>query len=102
MQTGSLIEGPGHPCKQQVMGQFGRRVPTGLRWSFRRLCERAGLNWVPTPHHIKHSVVSWFAVGRVPIYAAADWFATHPSKLRRVYRSFDLTYLRIVGTALNL
>jgi integrase len=85
-----------------VVEYFGKPVPTGLRWSFRRLCERAGLNWVPTPHHIKHSVASWFAMERVPIDQAADWLATDPRTLRRVYRKFDPTYLRSVATALEL
>ena len=85
-----------------VVEYNGKPVPTGLRWSFRRLCERAGLNWVPTPHHLKHSVASWFAMERVPINQAADWLATDPVTLRRVYRKFDPAYLRSVGTALDL
>lgn len=89
-QTAYVVEYNGHP------------VPTGLRWSFRKLCQRAGLTWQPTPHHIKHSVASWFAMDRVPIDQAADWLATDPATLRRVYRKFDPAYLRGVAGALEL
>jgi integrase len=85
-----------------VVEYNGAPVPTGLRWSFSRLCQRAGLGWTPTPHHIKHSVASWFAMDKVPIDQAADWLATDPATLRRVYRKFDPTYLRSVGSALDL
>jgi integrase len=97
LETANRVKQSNH-----VVEYFGKPVPTGLRWSFRRLCERAGLNWVPTPHHIKHSVASWFAMERVPIDQAADWLATDPRTLRRVYRKFDPAYLRSVGTALDL
>ena len=80
----------------------GRPVPTGLRWSFKRLCQRAGLTWEPTPHHLKHSVASWFAMDGVPIDQAADWLATDPVTLRRTYRKFDPSYLRSVAGALRL
>ena len=85
-----------------VVEYFGKPVPTGLRWSFRRLCVRAGLNWVPTPHHIKHSVASWFAMAGVSLDQTADWLATDPRTLRRVYRKFDPTYLRSAAGALDL
>jgi hypothetical protein len=39
---------------------------------------------------------------KVPIDRAADWLATDPATLRRVYRKFDPTYLRSVGAALDL
>lgn len=84
-----------------VVEYNGRSVPTGLRWSFRKLCLRAGLNWISTPHHIKHSVASWFAMDAVPIDVAADWLATDPETLRRVYRKFDPAYLRTVAGALD-
>lgn len=85
-----------------VVSWNGKAVPTGLRWSFKRLAERAGLSWVPTPHYIKHSVVSWLAMERVPIDQAADLVATDPATLRRVYRKFDPAYLRDVAEALEL
>jgi hypothetical protein len=85
-----------------VVEYNGAPVPTGLRWSFSRLCQRAGLGWTPTPRHIKHSVASWFAMDKVPIDQAADWLAKDLSTLRRVYRKFDPTYLRSVGSALDL
>jgi integrase len=80
----------------------GGPVPKGLRWSFRRLCQRAGLTWIPTPHHLKHSVASWMAMEGVAIDQAADYLATDPRTLRRVYRKFDPAYLRPVANALNL
>jgi integrase len=80
----------------------GKPVPFGLRWSWQRLCERAGLTWLPTPHHMKHSVASWFAMEGVPIDQAADWLATDPKTLRKTYRKFDPTYLRPVIRALDL
>lgn len=67
-----------------------------------KVCERAGLTWKPTPHHIKHSVASWFAMDRVPIDQAADWLATDPLTLRRVYRKFDPNYLRSIADAFDL
>ncbi len=85
-----------------VVEYGGHAVPSGLRWSFRKLCERAGLSWQPTPHHLKHSVASWFAMDKVPIDQAADWLATDPVTLRRTYRKFDPTYLRSVASALDL
>lgn len=85
-----------------VVEYNGGPVPTGLRWSFKKICERAGLEWVPTPHHIKHSVASWLAMEGIPVDQAADWLATDPATLRRVYRKFDPTYLRPVGAALDL
>jgi integrase len=92
----------GVALSEYVVEYNGAPVPTGLRWSFRRLCIRAGLNWVPTPHHIKHSVASWFAMESVPIGQAADWLATDEKTLRRVYRKFDPAYLRSAGRALDL
>jgi integrase len=83
--------------------EFNKRpVPTGLRWSFGKLCEAAGLTWKPTPHHFKHSVASWFAMDGVPVDQAADWLATDAVTLRRTYRKFDPTYLRSVAGALDL
>ncbi|OUJ15140.1 tyrosine-type recombinase/integrase [Acetobacter sp. DsW_063] len=55
-----------------VVHWHGKPVPTGLRWSFSKACTRAGLTWRPTPHHLKHSVASWFAMDRVLIDQAAD------------------------------
>jgi integrase len=83
--------------------EYGSKpVPHGLRWSFAKMCERAELGWRPTPHHLKHSVASWFAMAGVPIDQAADWLATDPKTLRRVYRKFDPSYLRTVASALAL
>jgi integrase len=84
-----------------VVEYCGKAVPNGLRWSFARMCERANLSWKPTPHHLKHSVASWFAMAGVPIDQAADWLATDPKTLRRVYRKFDPAYLRPVAAALS-
>ncbi|GAN82043.1 tyrosine-type recombinase/integrase [Acidocella aminolytica] len=80
----------------------GKPVPNGLRWSFARLCQRAGLTWRPTPHHLKHSVISWLAMDRIPIDQAADLVATDPVTLRRTYKKFDPAYLRSVTAALEL
>jgi integrase len=66
-----------------VVEYRGRAVPAGLPWSFRRLCERAKLTWVP-------------------IDQAADWLATDPGMLRKVYREFDPTCLRSVADSLRL
>ncbi|MFT9092540.1 MAG: site-specific integrase [Gluconacetobacter sp.] len=85
-----------------VVQWHGKAIPTGLRWSFAKACERAGLSWKPTPHHLKHSVASWFAMDRVPIDQAADWLATDPTTLRRVYRKFDPTYLRSIADDFEL
>lgn len=85
-----------------VVEYAGRAVPKGLRWSFRKLCQRAELTWTPTPHHLKHSVISWLAMERIPIDQAADLVATDPETLRRVYRKFDPAYLRDVADALKL
>jgi integrase len=85
-----------------VVQYNGQSVPKGLRWSFRKLCKAAGLTWTPTPHHLKHSVASWMAMDGVPIDQAADWLATDPQTLRRVYRKFDPAYLRPIAAALAL
>lgn len=85
-----------------VVEYNGQPVPTGLRWSFSKLCERAGLTWRPTPHHLKHSVASWMAMAGVPLDQAADWLATDARTLLRTYRKFDPTYLRNVAKALEL
>lgn len=85
-----------------VVEYAGGPVPHGLRWSWQRLCTRAGLTWRPTPHHLKHSVASWMAMEGVPIDQAADWLATDPATLRKTYRKFDPTYLRPVARALEL
>ena len=85
-----------------VVSYQGRAVPTGLRWSFAKLCAAAGLTWRPTPHHMKHSVASFFAMDGVPIDQAADWLATDPATLRRTYRKFDPAYLRSAASALDL
>lgn len=37
----------------------------------------------------------------IPIDQAADWLATDPVTLRRVYRKFDPNYLRKVTKALD-
>ena len=85
-----------------VVEYNGKAVPHGLRWSFDKLCQRAGLTWRPTPHHLKHSVVSWLAMEHVPIDQAADMVATDPATLRRTYRKFDPAYLRKAANALEL
>ncbi len=85
-----------------VVEYAGGPVPTGLRWSWRRLCSNAGLKWTPTPHHIKHSVVSWLAMDGIPLGSAADLLATDERTLRRVYRKFDPAYLRGTVAALDL
>jgi integrase len=85
-----------------VVEWHGKPVPKGLRWPFAKACERAGLTGKPTPHHIKHSVASWFAMDRVPIDQASDWLATDPATLRRVYRKFDPTYLRGIADDFEL
>lgn len=87
---------------EHVVAYEGRPVPHGLRVSFAKLCKNAGLTWKPTPHHMKHSAVSWMAMDGVPITQAADWFATDEKTLRRTYRKFDPTYLRAVASALDL
>lgn len=85
-----------------VVEYNGEPVPHGLRWSFARLCVRAGLTWRPTPHHLKHSVVSWLAMEGISIDQAADMLATDPATLRRTYRKFDPSYLRGAAMALEL
>ncbi|CAI9122018.1 tyrosine-type recombinase/integrase [Brytella acorum] len=85
-----------------VIHWHGKPIPTGLRWSFKKACERAGLTWRPTPHHLKHSVASWLAMDGVPIDQAADWLATDPVTLRRVYRKFGPSYLRTIADAFEL
>lgn len=87
---------------EYVVEYAGKAVPFGLRWSFAKMCERAALGWRPTPHHLKHSVASWFAMAGIPIDQAADWLATDPKTLRKVYRKFDPSYLRTVASALAL
>ncbi len=94
-------------ASEQRIGDYvveyeGKKVPHGLRWSFKRLCQAAGLTWQPTPHVFKHSVASWMAMDRVPIDQAADWLATDPATLRRTYRKFDPAYLRPVAASLKL
>lgn len=93
-----------HMARQSefVIEWHGAPVPTGLRWSFAKLCERAGLTWRPTPHHFKHSTASWFAMEGVPISQAADWLATDEATLRRTYRKFDPAYLRGIMGALDI
>ena len=85
-----------------VVEYNGAPAPSGLRWPFAKLCRKAGLAWKPTPHHLKHSVASWFAMAGVPIDQAADWLATDPATLRRTYRKFDPAYLRTAMSALDL
>jgi len=87
---------------EYVVHWHGAYIPTGLRWSFAKACKRAGLTWQPTPHHLKHSVASWFAMDHVPIDQAADWLATDPATLRRVYRKFDPSYLRGIADVFEL
>jgi len=83
--------------------EYGEKaVPYGMRKTFDQLCIRAGLTWRPTPHHLKHSVISWLAMGGVPIDQASDLVATDPATLRRTYRKFDPSYLRGAAQALEL
>ncbi|QNT79273.1 tyrosine-type recombinase/integrase [Entomobacter blattae] len=85
-----------------VVEYNSRKVSSGIRWPFQKLCKKAELDWIPTPHHIKHSVASWMAMDGVPIDQAADWLATDPKTLRKVYRKFDPTYLRKFTKALDI
>lgn len=85
-----------------VVNWHGKPIPTGLRWSFSKACERAGLTWKPTPHHLKHSLASWFAMDGVPIDQTSDWLATDPQTLRRVYRKFDPSYLKNIAEGFKL
>lgn len=85
-----------------VISWHGKPVPTGLRHSFRKVCIRARLGWIPTPHILKHSLASWFAMDEVPIDIAAQWFATDANTLRRTYIKFDPTYLKSVSKRFKL
>ena len=72
-----------------VVEYAGGPVPKGLRWSFKRLCRslrsRRGWRWRGCPST-----------------GAADYPATDPRTLRKVYRKFDPSYLRNVADALAL
>ena len=97
-----LAEAQAAAVSDHVVEWQGRAVPTGLRWSWAKLCVASGLTWKPTPHHIKHSAASWMAMDGVQITQAADWLATDERTLRKVYRKFDPAYLRSVMGALDL
>ena len=78
------------------------RVSPNLSAYNRLFRAAAEIGWQPTPHHLKHSVASWFAITGVPIDQAKDWLATDLRTLRQTYRKFDPTYLRSVAEALEL
>nr|WP_246495661.1 site-specific integrase [Ameyamaea chiangmaiensis] len=91
-----------HRTYDYVVEWNSKRVTYGLRCSFRKLCQRAGLSWMPTPHHFKHSVASWMAMNKVLIDQAAGWLATDSKTLWNVYRKFDPSYLEEVTSTFDL
>jgi integrase len=54
--------------------------------AFRAAVRRAGLGPDVTPHTLKHTAVTWAFQRGMTLEDAADWFATTPDTLMRVYR----------------
>lgn len=62
-------------------------IDTGLRAA----ADRAGLDGI-TPHTLKHTAVTWAFQRGMTLEDAADWFATTPATLMRVYRQHSPHY----------
>lgn len=84
-------------ARQSAMTEFvieydGKPVGN-VKHAFRRTAERAGVPWC-TPHHLKHTAISWMAEDGWTVDQIADMTQTDPETVRSIYRKFNPEYLR--------
>lgn len=74
--------------------EWGRKPVKDVGAAFGRAVARAGLNPRQiTPHVLRHTAVSWMAMGGVKRDDAARMMACDPATLRSTYEHFDPGYL---------
>ena len=83
-----------------VIEYMGKPVAS-ITTAFRRAARDSGVRPVPTPHLLKHSVVSWLAEAGRPLDEIADLTATNRATVLRIYRKFSPEYLRGVADYLS-
>lgn len=80
----------GHARRWRAMGLAravewrGREIHT-MRSAWAGVVARAGLGWVPTPHTLKHTAITWAIEAGMTIADAADYFGTGAATIERVY-----------------
>lgn len=62
----------------------GSRI-ADLKTAFAKAAKDAGLGWVPTPHTLKHTAITWAIQGGASITDAAGFFATSIETIERTY-----------------
>ncbi len=82
-----------------VVEYRGKRVQD-IKTGFHKVAEAAGVPWA-TPHHTKHSVVSWLAEDGWQIDQIADYTNTNRETVRRVYRKVNPDALAGMSQALG-
>ena len=65
--------------------QWGGRRAKDIKKSFARAVELSGINKNITPHTLKHTCASWMLQRGVPLWDVADFLATSPRTIEKVY-----------------
>jgi integrase len=69
--------------------------------SWPKVVERAGLDWTPTPHTLKHTAITWAMQGGASIPDASGFFATSVETIERVYWHLSPFYQRGAVSAIE-
>lgn len=70
----------------------GKRIQK-IKKAFNTAKDLAKLSWV-TPHHMKHTAISWMAEAGYPVDRISDYTETDPETIRRIYRKINPDSLR--------
>ena len=79
--------------------EFHGKPIQDLKHGFHTTAKKAGVPWC-TPHHLKHSVVSWLAEDGYSEETIADVTATDTETIKRIYRKVSPEYLEGVAESL--
>ena len=79
--------------------EFHGKPIADLKHGFHTTAKKAGVPWC-TPHHLKHSVVSWLAEDGYSEETIADVTATDTETIKRIYRKVSPEYLEGVAESL--
>lgn len=80
--------------------EFHGKQVGDIRYGFARAAEKAKVPWA-TAHIMKHSAISWLAEEGYTIDQIADFTATSPATVDRIYRKFNPDYLSDLADSLS-
>lgn len=77
----------------------GKRIKK-IKKAFNTAKDLAGLSWV-TPHHMKHTAISWMAEAGYSVDQISDYTETDPETVRRIYRKINPDSLRDMADTMD-